>query len=90
MAVLLSATPELTRAWLLSVAGALGFAVAAAHTADRSMIVFLAVAPVLPLLGIAAAYGARVDALHEVTSAAPIRRTRVPRCARWPCWSPPC
>ncbi|GAB1818532.1 zf-HC2 domain-containing protein [Herbidospora sp. RD11066] len=77
VAVLLSATPGLTRSWLLAVAAALGFAVFAAHTADRSMIVFLAVAPVLPLLGIAAAYGARVDPLYELTGAAPIRRTRV-------------
>ncbi|WP_051761052.1 zf-HC2 domain-containing protein [Herbidospora cretacea] len=77
VAVFLAATPGLTRSWLLGVAGALTFAVYAAHTADQSMIVFLAVAPVLPLLGIAAAYGARVDALHEVVAAAPIRRTRV-------------
>ncbi|GLX93862.1 zf-HC2 domain-containing protein [Herbidospora sp. NBRC 101105] len=77
VAVFLAATPGLTRSWLLGVAGALAFAVAAAHAADRSMLVFLAVAPVLPLLGIAAAYGARIDALHEITGAAPIRRTRV-------------
>ncbi|WP_062432729.1 zf-HC2 domain-containing protein [Herbidospora daliensis] len=77
VAVFLAATPGLTRSWLLGVAGALGFAVAAAHAADRSMLVFLAVAPVLPLLGIAAAYGARVDALYEVASAAPISGGRV-------------
>ncbi|WP_062355425.1 zf-HC2 domain-containing protein [Herbidospora yilanensis] len=76
VAVLLSATPGLARSWLLGVAGALAFAVFAAHTADRSMIVFLAVAPVLPLLGIAAA-GARADSLYEVIAAAPIPRTRV-------------
>lgn len=70
---LLAATPALHLSWLSAVAGLLAFAVAAAHLSPRGLFVFLAVAPLLPLAGVATAYGPGVDPTYEVGLAAPMR-----------------
>lgn len=67
----LVATPALRTSWLLAVLGALAFAVAAAYQGPDGRDLFLAVAPVLPVLGVALAYGAPVDPLYEIAVAAP-------------------
>lgn len=88
VARLLAATPSLTVSWLVAVAAVLGFGVAAAHlgvrgaTLDPSQLVaaplaFLLVAPLVPLAGVAAAFGPRLDPTYEVGVAAPIRGTRL-------------
>jgi hypothetical protein len=68
---LLAATSSLSLSWLVAITSALTFAVAAAHAA-QSLMLFLIVAPLLPVAGIAAAYGPGVDPTYEVGLAAPL------------------
>ena len=73
MARLLGATPALRVSWLLACAMALAFAVWAASRREEGILAFLVVAPLMPLAGVAAAYGPDVDPTYEVGLAAPIR-----------------
>src|SRR5262249_34075304 len=64
LATFLAATPAPARGWLAAVGVVLAFAVAAAHLAGQdpswaahAPVPFLTIAPVLPLAGIALAYG---------------------------------
>jgi len=73
---LVTATPALRRSWILAVVVSLLFAVNAASSsvgsgADR-IVVFLTIAPLVPLLGVALAFGPAVDPTHEVSIAAPM------------------
>lgn len=69
---MLAATPSLQLSWLLAVVSALGFSVLAAQAGgERRLALFLMVAPLLPLAGVAAAYGPVIDPTHETTSATP-------------------
>ena len=73
---LVTATPALRRSFIVSVLIAVLFALSAANnnTADGvdRIIVFLTMAPLVPLAGVALAFGPRVDPTHEVALAAPI------------------
>lgn len=71
---LLAATPALRLSWLAGVALALGFAVAAAHggRGERSLLLFLLVAPLLPVAGVAAAFTRGLDPTYDLTLAAPL------------------
>ena len=74
LARLLLATPSLSRAWLVAVLLVLAFAVGSAQLSGKDLtvlLVFLAVAPVLPLAGIALAYGPVVDPAYELVAAKP-------------------
>jgi hypothetical protein len=80
VARLLVATPSLRGSWLTAVALVLGFAVLAARIdADtrRGAIMFLTLAPILPPIGVAVAYGPLVDPAYELTVAAPIGKLRL-------------
>ncbi|AQZ68467.1 putative integral membrane protein [[Actinomadura] parvosata subsp. kistnae] len=77
LARLVAATPTMSRAWLAAVVTALTFAVLAAREAPELMPVFLVMAPVLPLAGIALAYGPRVDPAHELMAATPMAGPRL-------------
>jgi len=75
----LAATPALRGSWLLAVAATLAFAVLAAwirRDADATLW-FLCVAPLLPLAGIAVAYGPGIDPTYEIGLAAPLRSFRL-------------
>jgi hypothetical protein len=76
---LLAATPSLTASWLAGVVASLAFSVLAARagTGDRGMMVFLVIAPLLPLAGVAAAFGPRVEPAHEIGVAAPMHGFRL-------------
>jgi hypothetical protein len=76
---LLAATPALRGSWLLAVAAALGFAVLAGWTnpGQDANLAFLCVAPLLPLAGIAVAYGPGVDPTYEIGLAAPLPSFRL-------------
>ena len=76
---LLAATPALRGSWLLAVAAALAFAVLAgwSHPDQDANLAFLCVAPLLPLAGIAVAYGPGVDPTYEIGLAAPLRSFRL-------------
>ncbi len=73
---LITATPALRRSWGVAVGIAVLFALSAAGNAtadgvDR-IVVFLSLAPLVPLAGVALAFGPAVDPTHEVAVAAPI------------------
>ncbi len=74
---LLAATPALHVSWLAAVTVALVFAVAAAHASPRGFLVFLALAPLVPLAGIATAYGPGVDPTYEIGMASPLHSFRL-------------
>ena len=73
---LITATPALRRSWIIAVTLAVLFALSAAGNstaegADR-IVVFLTLAPLVPLAGVALAFGPGVDPTHEIAVAAPI------------------
>jgi hypothetical protein len=71
---LLAVTPSLRGAWLASILVAAALAAAAAHAADgsgRGMVLFLTLAPLLPVAGVALSYGPATDPAYELTLAAP-------------------
>lgn len=79
MARLLASTPSLRTSWIAAVALALVFAAAAAHggSGDRAVLLFLIVAPLLPLAGVAAAFAPGIDPAAEVALVAPMRTFRL-------------
>jgi len=68
---LLALTPALRGAWLSGVAVVLCLAVVVAYADPHGVAAFLAVAPLLPALGVAFAFGPAADPTHEVAAAAP-------------------
>lgn len=78
---LVTATPSLRRSWLIAVTIALVFALQAASASgsegvDR-IVMFLTMAPLVPLLGVALAFGRGVDPTHDIVVAAPMEGHRV-------------
>ncbi|MCD7439978.1 zf-HC2 domain-containing protein [Streptomyces lincolnensis] len=71
--VLWAAGPALRGAWLSAVlivaVGAVVLAYGAGYTGARPLL--LAVAPVVPVIGVALSYGAYADPLHEITASTP-------------------
>lgn len=79
VARVISLSPAFRLSFLLAVTLVLGFAVAAS-TSDpngSAFRVFLVLAPLLPVGGIALAYGHLVDPLHELTLSSPIDSFRL-------------
>jgi hypothetical protein len=83
VARLLSATPSLRLSWLAAEAFALGSAAFAAQQASGtskaggSLFVFLVIAALAPVAGVAAAFGPGVDPTYEIGLAAPMRGDRL-------------
>ncbi len=76
--ILLAATASLRTAWVVSAFVALGFAAAAAALSGGAALApFLLVAPLVPVLGVASAYGPREDPLESLVVTAPYGRTRL-------------
>ncbi|MEU4876234.1 zf-HC2 domain-containing protein [Streptomyces sp. NPDC021608] len=73
---LLAATPVLRRSWLLSVLFLLVMTVLAVRVADQPML-FLALAPLLPLAGVALSYGPSLDPTYEMAVVAPLHGFRL-------------
>jgi hypothetical protein len=77
-AVLLAASVSLRTAWLSSAFVALAFSLAATHAAaDFQLWPFLLVAPLIPVLGVAAAYGHAEDPLETLIATSPFGRDRL-------------
>jgi hypothetical protein len=77
---LVAATPTLRLAWFVSVAVVLLFAASAGDaTWDDTgrLAVLLTLAPLVPVVGVALAYGTGVDRAHEVSVAAPLSGLRL-------------
>ena len=77
VARLLASTPSLRLSWLAAAAVAIGFSAWAANAGADGRLVFLAVAPVLPVAGVAAAYGRWADPSHELATTAPFSGLRL-------------
>ena len=76
---LLASTPALRRSWLTAVGFTLLVTTAAAYL-GRSMTVpipLLAIAPLLPLIGVALSFGPRVDPSYELAVVAPLDTFRL-------------
>ena len=73
VARLLAATPSLRLSWLTAIVLTLSFAVIASYQIENGFLLFLIVAPLLPLAGIAVAYGPGVDPTYEIGLASPTR-----------------
>jgi hypothetical protein len=83
VARLLAATPSLRLSWFTAEAVALGFAVLAARSAtggrgaELALLLFLMVAALLPVAGVAVSFGPGMDPTYEVGVAAPLRSSRL-------------
>jgi len=71
IARLLAATPMLRASWLAAVAATLGFAVLASRAAGHDALPFLALAPLIPLAGVAVAFGKPADPAWELGLSTP-------------------
>ncbi len=74
---IVSAAPSLRGAWIISILVVLAFAFASAARPEGDEALFLILAPLIPLGGIALAYGAQADPLHELMQAAPLPSSRI-------------
>ncbi len=72
------ATPALRRAWFLSIGVAVVVGLGAAQPDDRdSLFALLVLAPVVPVLGVALAFGPQADPMYEAQLATPVRGVRL-------------
>ncbi|MFG2312813.1 zf-HC2 domain-containing protein [Streptomyces sp. NPDC048566] len=76
---LLASAPVLRRSWLGAVAAVLAMTVAAANAvrAGATPTLFLALAPLLPLAGVALSYGPRLDPTYEMAVVSPLHGFRL-------------
>ena len=75
---LLAVTPALRLSWLVAITAVMAIAVVSAHArGPQGVMAFLIVAPLLPLAGVAAAYGPLVDPAYELSLAAPLGSFRL-------------
>jgi signal transduction histidine kinase len=72
-----AATPSLRRSWLVAIAVCLLVEAWSARTEPRLVPVFLVLAPLVPVGGVALAYGPWADPMFEVTQASPTSGFRV-------------
>jgi hypothetical protein len=77
MAKLLATTPALRLAWLAAVAFVAAFAVAAARVEGDGPWLLLVIAPLLPVAGVATAFGPALDPTYEIGVAAPMNGVRL-------------
>jgi hypothetical protein len=69
---LVAVAPSLRTSWLFGLAATLGFVgLSAAYGGSRGLALFLLVAPLIPVAGVAFAYGPDVDPAYEVGFAVP-------------------
>lgn len=75
---MVAATPALRRSWYLAILAVVLLGLGAADPADRdSLFALLVMAPMLPVLGVAMAYGANADPSHEMQLATPTHGLRL-------------
>lgn len=74
---LVAAAPSLHLSWLSSLAAVLLFAAWASNTEERGVTLFLIVAPIVPVLAVAGAYGKQFDPTFEVSVACPYPTLRL-------------
>lgn len=73
-----AATPALRRSWYLSIAAVVLIGLGVADPGDEgSLFALLVMAPLLPVLGVAMAYGSAADPSHEIQVATPTHGLRL-------------
>jgi hypothetical protein len=79
VARLLAATPVMRRSWYIASVLVLFFGLAASNpdNTNGSLGIFLAIAPLVPVLGVAVAYGPGIDPAHDMTVATPLSGFRL-------------
>lgn len=77
VARILAATPSMRRSWLAAATLGLAFSVIAAHQNEHGLLLFLTLAPLLPVAGVAFGYGRGVDPTYEIGLAAPMNGFRL-------------
>ena len=77
VAGIVAATPSLRSSWMLAALAAAAFAAWGGHDDPRLLTVIAILAPILPVAGVAAAYGPWADPMFEVTQASPASGFRV-------------
>jgi hypothetical protein len=82
-ALLIAVAPSLRTSWLFGLAATLAFVVlSVTYGGARGLAFFLLVAPLVPVAGVAFAYGPDVDPTYEVSAAAPYAAPGCCCCAR--------
>jgi hypothetical protein len=76
-AKLVATTPALRLAWLAAVVLVAAFAAAAARVNGEGRWLLLVIAPLLPVAGVATAYGPTLDPTYEIGIAAPVSGLRL-------------
>lgn len=75
---MVAATPALRRSWYLSIVAVVLVGLSIADpTDDASLLALLIMAPLLPVLGVALAYGSAADPSHEIQLATPTHGLRL-------------
>jgi signal transduction histidine kinase len=74
---IVAATPSLRVPWILAAGSVVVFALWGASVEPRLAVIVAMVAPVLPVAGVAAAYGPWADPMFEMTQASPVSGFRV-------------
>ncbi len=75
---MVAATPALRRSWYLSIVAVVMIGLGVADpTDDGSLFALLVMAPLLPVLGVAMAYGSAADPSHEIQVATPTHGLRL-------------
>lgn len=79
IARIVAVSPSLRLSFLLALVLVIGFAVIAsnAQPSARSYVIFLGAAPLLPVAGVAMAYGRHIDPAYEMAAAAPLDAFRL-------------
>ncbi len=77
MAKLLATTPALRLSWLVAVVFVAAFAVASARMEGDGPWLLLVIAPLLPVAGVATAYGPALDPTYEIGVVAPMSGLRL-------------
>lgn len=74
---LVAATPALRRSWAAALIAVVLVGLIAAGDDPSNITAMLVLAPLVPVLGVALAYGPNVDPIHELSLATPMRGLRV-------------
>jgi hypothetical protein len=74
---LIAATPSFTVSWFGALAIALAVAIVGSYQSERGLVVFLCVAALAPVAGVAATFSRGIDPTHELSVAAPSSTVRV-------------
>jgi hypothetical protein len=74
---LLASAPSLQLSWVAALALVLTFSAAATHSGERGVLLFLVLAPLVPVAAVAGAFGRGIDPTYEITCSTPYSSQRL-------------